>query len=216
MVFFTGSTGTFGYSGLTQADKNKLLYWSVFTTDLPARGIKLDHDLLVKQLRERHSGWTDPYIGKCLAKAELDNIYPVFVMPQLPHWGRDGCVLVGDAAHALPPRSGQGSSQGFEDAQTLALLLRGFLDGAEGGGDSAEAIAKAIKGLYEVRHKRVEHIRSMAMVWKDPETPMPQIGTYMLYALLFVFVKIRYIMGFFERVDAWDAKVEVEKYLAVK
>ncbi|KAI1374158.1 hypothetical protein F4677DRAFT_447803 [Hypoxylon crocopeplum] len=106
MLFFMESTGVFGYTGLTQSDKNKLLYCS----------------------RGRHGDWTDPLIGQCLAKANLDNIYPIFVIPDLPYWGRDGCVLVGDAAHALPPKSGQGVSQAFEDGEALPLLLAGYLE----------------------------------------------------------------------------------------
>ena len=38
----------------------------------------------------------------------------------------------------------------------------------------------------------------------------------MLYVLLFVFVKVWYLMSFFESVDDWDAKVQVERYRAGK
>lgn len=210
MLFFMGSTGSFGYTGLTQADKNKLLYWSIYETDLPERGKKFDHDLLLKQLRERHNGWADPLIGKCLAKAELDNIYPIFVMPELPHWGQNGCVLVGDAAHALSPRSGQGASQGFEDGEVLALLLAANLRECEVG----EAVEKSIADFYNVRHARVDKIRIKAMAWKDPKMPMPWWKTYLLYAFLFVYVKVMNLMSLFQRVDDWDAKAEVEKYLS--
>src|SRR2546429_8477950 len=32
-------------------------------------------------------------------------------------------IILGDAAHAIPPTAGQGASQAFEDAYTLAVLL---------------------------------------------------------------------------------------------
>ena len=32
-------------------------------------------------------------------------------------------ILLGDAAHAIPPTAGQGASQVFEDASSLSLLL---------------------------------------------------------------------------------------------
>lgn len=210
MTFFIGPTGVFGYTGLTQSNKNRLLYWSIYETSLPERGKKLDHDLLLEQLRQRHGDWTDPFIGKCLQKASLDNIYPIFVMPILPHWGRDGCVLVGDAAHALPPRSGQGSSQAFEDGQALALLLAERLEEPE----INDAIARSIADFHELRRGRVESIRAKALAWKDPKIPMSWWQTYMLYAALFVFVRVRNLMSFFESVDDWNAKVEVDKYLA--
>lgn len=159
MLFYMGSTGVFGYTGLTQSDMNKLLYWSIYETDLPGRGFKLDHDLMIRQLRERQGDWADPPIKQCLAKAELDNIYPIFVMPDLPYWNRDGCVLIGDAAHALPPRSGQGASQVFEDGEALALLLAGFLEKKCSPDD---AISRSILGLFEVDAERVNGIKANA------------------------------------------------------
>ncbi|KAL1846273.1 hypothetical protein Plec18167_005887 [Paecilomyces lecythidis] len=46
-------------------------------------------------------------------------------MPKMERWssptGR--VVIMGDAAHAMPPSSGQGVNQAFEDGYTLALLL---------------------------------------------------------------------------------------------
>lgn len=205
-----GSEGVVGYTGLTQADKNKLLFWSIYQTELPEKGQTFDHELLTKQLRERHTGYSDPLIAECLQKAEVDNVYPVFVMPELPYWGRDGCVLVGDAGHALPPRSGQGSSQAFEDAQTLALLLGKHLQKDE----IAAAVSKSIADVYGLRHKRVYNIRAKAMIWKDPKPPMTWWQTWLLYSFLFVWVRISNTLSFYKGLDKWDAKVEVEKYLA--
>lgn len=212
MVFFMGQTGVFGYSGLTQKDAGKLLYWSIFETELPQRGQKLDHNILLQQLRERHGSWEDPLIGKCLSEAELDNIYPIFVMPTLPRWGQNGCVLVGDAAHSLPPRSGQGSSQAFEDAQTLALLLASHTSKH----DLGEAVERSITDYYQVRHSRVAAIRASAMAWKDPKMPMSTWQTYLLYIFVSVFAMVKNAMSYFEKIDSWDAKVEVERHLSPK
>lgn len=53
------------------------------------------------------------------------NIWPFYVIPKLPSWSSEHrrVLLVGDAAHALPPSSGQGISQAVEDVVMLALLL---------------------------------------------------------------------------------------------
>jgi 2-polyprenyl-6-methoxyphenol hydroxylase-like FAD-dependent oxidoreductase len=53
------------------------------------------------------------------------NIWPFYVIPKLDSWSSDEgrVLLVGDAAHALPPSSGQGISQAVEDVVMLALLL---------------------------------------------------------------------------------------------
>lgn len=210
-MFFMGARGHFGYTGLSQSDKNKVLYWSIWHTDLPEHGKKPDIDKLTKELHERHHDWADPMITKCLQQGKPDNIYPIFVLPELPHWGRDGCVLVGDAAHALPPNTGQGSSQAFEDAQTLSLLLAGNMERHPG--DLNEAISRSIRGLYKVRSKRVYYMRAKAMAWKDPELPMPWWKTMLLYAFLVVHVKVRYLLSFFDGgyVD-WDLKGHVKAH----
>ncbi|WP_165985092.1 FAD-dependent monooxygenase [Streptomyces sp. YIM 98790] len=39
-------------------------------------------------------------------------------------WGRGRVVLLGDAAHAMPPSLGQGAAMAIEDAYALALALR--------------------------------------------------------------------------------------------
>lgn len=98
MIFIMGNTGNCGYTGLTQQDKNKVLFWSVFRTELPPKTKDLDLEKVHRELRERHRVWADPVIQECIEKADINNIYPVLLMPDLPYWGRDGCVLVGDAA----------------------------------------------------------------------------------------------------------------------
>jgi 2-polyprenyl-6-methoxyphenol hydroxylase-like FAD-dependent oxidoreductase len=53
------------------------------------------------------------------------NIWPFYVIPKLDSWSSEDrrVLLVGDAAHALPPSSGQGISQAVEDVAMLAILL---------------------------------------------------------------------------------------------
>ncbi|KAI1477718.1 hypothetical protein F4774DRAFT_189538 [Daldinia eschscholtzii] len=211
MLFYMGSTGSFGYTGLTQSDKNKLLYWSIYETDLPGRGLKLNHDLMLQQLRQRHGDWSDPLISQCLEKAHLDNVYPIFVMPNLPYWGRDGCILIGDAAHALPPRSGQGASQAFEDGEALALLLAGYLEKEH---DPDDAISRSILGLFEVRAPRVNGIKADALRWKDPKMPMSWLKTMGLYISLFILVRVKKVLNLFARRDLWNVRDAVSKYLA--
>ncbi|KAH8165105.1 hypothetical protein CIB48_g3136 [Xylaria polymorpha] len=57
---------------------------------------------------------------------ETMNVWPFYNIPQLSSWTspkHHRVVILGDAAHAIPPTTGQGASQAFEDVMSLALLL---------------------------------------------------------------------------------------------
>lgn len=56
--------------------------------------------------------------------ADLLVIGPVEDLPRVPVWSRGRMVLVGDAAHATSPSSGQGASLAIESAVQLARCLR--------------------------------------------------------------------------------------------
>lgn len=214
VIFIHGPTGTFGYCGLSQASANKVLYFSFFDTDLPPRGQSLDYQRLTAETRERHRNWKDPMLIQCLKEATVDNFYPIFYLPDLPYWGRDRCVLVGDAAHVMTPASGQGGSQALEDGLTLGLLLAGFLER----GTKEEAIEKAIQGLFDTRAKHVYKIKADGLAMKEPKRPWSWTTTGMVYAFFFVMTKLKWVSSFFGQTvypaHVWDAKEEVVKYIA--
>jgi 2-polyprenyl-6-methoxyphenol hydroxylase-like FAD-dependent oxidoreductase len=73
-----------------------------------------------------------------------DNTYD---LPRVPAWRRGSMVVVGDAAHAPSPSSGQGASMSLEDAVVLAGSLR-----------RAPSVAAGL-ATYEARRRtRVERI----------------------------------------------------------
>lgn len=45
-------------------------------------------------------------------------------LPAVGRWHRDGMIIIGDAAHAASPATGQGASMALEDAVVLAKALR--------------------------------------------------------------------------------------------
>lgn len=65
-----------------------------------------------------------------------------------PRWFAEGVVVVGDAAHALSPVSGQGAAMAFEDAVVLAEEL-----------GSGSAIADALAAFERRRRPRIEALR---------------------------------------------------------
>ncbi|EEP70842.1 monooxygenase, FAD-binding [Micromonospora sp. ATCC 39149] len=81
-------------------------------------------------LRRWYAGWPAP-VDELLAatepadlvQQEIRELRPLPRSYSFPA-GPGGVVLLGDAAHAMPPHLGQGACLAFEDAATLALLLR--------------------------------------------------------------------------------------------
>ena len=82
--------------------------------------------------------------------ADIMRASPTHSLPHLPVWHRDRMVVIGDAAHAPTPSSGQGASLAVEDAVVLAKCLRDL--------PHQEAFA-----AYErLRRARVERIAKVA------------------------------------------------------
>ncbi|KAL9131726.1 MAG: hypothetical protein Q9217_000401 [Psora testacea] len=54
------------------------------------------------------------------------NLWPYYAVPRLDSWisAAGKVFILGDAAHAVPPTTGQGANQAFEDVYMLALMLR--------------------------------------------------------------------------------------------
>lgn len=72
---------------------------------------------------------------------------PIHSVPHLPRWHRGRMLVLGDAAHAPSPSSGQGASLAIEDAVVLGRSLRDI-------GDPGEAFAR----FEQIRRPRVEKI----------------------------------------------------------
>jgi len=68
--------------------------------------------------------WPQP-ITKIIEETPLENINKIYVHDHNPikTWHKNNVLLIGDAAHAPLPTSGQGACQALEDAWHLAQLL---------------------------------------------------------------------------------------------
>jgi len=78
------------------------------------------------------------------------NILPIwgtYDFPHVPIWHRERMVIIGDAAHAASPSSGQGASMAIEDAVVLARSLR---DGA--------SVEESFASYESLRRERVERV----------------------------------------------------------
>lgn len=117
-----------------------------------------------------------------------DNTYD---LPHVPHWTRDRLVLVGDAAHAPSPSSGQGASMALEDAVVLATSVR----------DHAPIVAdlpKALRAYEQARRARVERIVKAGARSSSSKTLGPVGRRFQEAAMSVVF---RYLVT--DRSTAW-------------
>lgn len=73
--------------------------------------------------------------------------WPTYDLPAVPTWHNDRMVIIGDAAHATSPASGQGASLAIEDAVQLARCLRDLSDSEQ-----------AFRAYERLRRDRVERI----------------------------------------------------------
>ncbi|KAL3464271.1 hypothetical protein BJX64DRAFT_255348 [Aspergillus heterothallicus] len=200
-----GGNGFFGYfystSALSAPNRDSiyhvskpgesLAWWSTYAVDKCPDPKTLDMQAVAKQLRERHAGWKSPVIQKILASLEVKNMYPTWTSSQLPTWERDGVVLVGDAAHALPSTSGQGSSQALEDVEAFTLFLGHALQNVPQDSSTYSkrykaAIAIAAKQYIGIRKPRVQSILESAQRMQNSKRGMSVIVEHLMYCAMWI------------------------------
>ncbi|KAH7350480.1 hypothetical protein BKA66DRAFT_446866 [Pyrenochaeta sp. MPI-SDFR-AT-0127] len=192
MVFGFGGNGFFGYSSGGPPATQQLMWWSTFeTSNLPDTKV-VDPAAIKVALLQRHKHWKDPIIQEIVQKAEVESIYPTWTLPTLPHWGTRGIVLVGDAAHAMDPTTGQGASQALEDSQTLALLLAELSKEVAKDDDEATArktIDQSIKIFHEIRSPRINAIVERGKKIAGRKANVGIVAEYFMYCFLWLLNK---------------------------
>lgn len=76
------------------------------------------------QLKQHFHSWPQP-VPAIIELSEIKDIHQIFVHDHDPIdcWYRENVLLIGDAAHAPLPTSGQGACQALEDGWLLAELI---------------------------------------------------------------------------------------------
>ncbi|SEQ69519.1 2-polyprenyl-6-methoxyphenol hydroxylase [Amphritea atlantica] len=77
-----------------------------------------------EEMHRRFLGWPDP-LQCVLSSYDKASLRAIFVhdLDPLPYWHEDNLLMIGDAAHAPLPTSGQGACQALEDAWHLVRIL---------------------------------------------------------------------------------------------
>jgi 2-polyprenyl-6-methoxyphenol hydroxylase-like FAD-dependent oxidoreductase len=130
----------------------------------PARGEveAVDTEAWRARLTQLFRDDAGPILPIVAATPELMTMLPIHSVPRLPTWRRGRIVVLGDAAHAPSPSSGQGASLSIEDGVVLAQCLRDVAD-------PAEALAR----FEAARRPRVERIVRAAARVNDSKAAGP-------------------------------------------
>ena len=108
-------------------------------------------------------------------------------LPSVPTWHKGPMVIIGDAAHAPSPTSGQGASMAAEDAVALAKCLHDQPD-----------VPRALAAYEQLRRGRVERIVKQGARTGSTKTPGP-VGR----ALNAVVLPLVFKLLVTERSQAW-------------
>ncbi|MFT6403972.1 MAG: 2-polyprenyl-6-methoxyphenol hydroxylase-like FAD-dependent oxidoreductase [Marinomonas primoryensis] len=101
---------------------DKTCYWAAGWASSPKR--KSDQPFTQEDLIQRFQHWPKP-VTDVLQQSQSGSINTIYVhdINPITSWHNGNVLLIGDAAHAALPTSGQGACQALEDAWTLAQLL---------------------------------------------------------------------------------------------
>jgi 2-polyprenyl-6-methoxyphenol hydroxylase-like FAD-dependent oxidoreductase len=204
-----GSDGFFGYgysSSSPDEPKRHLphlvakpgaeaVWWSTYELPFCPDSRNIDREDAKRQLITRHSSWKDATIRKVIESVEIDSVWPTWTIPELPTWERDGMVIVADAAHALQPSSGQGTSQALEDCESFVLLLAHYLK--EGYlhpsttqlVTETEARAVAAKKFVAMRMPHIKVIQRRSAQMGNMKKKMNVVQEMLLYVIVWMFGK---------------------------
>jgi FAD-dependent urate hydroxylase len=118
-------------------------------------------------------------------------------LPQVPTWHKGPMIVIGDAAHAPSPTSGQGASMAAEDAVVLARCLRDLPD-----------IPRAFAAYERLRRARVERIVAQGARAGSAKTqgPVGRVLRDLMLPLVFRFlVTERSMAWIYDHHVDWDA-----------
>ncbi|MBW4716744.1 FAD-dependent oxidoreductase [Saccharothrix obliqua] len=194
-----GKRAFFGYQVLDDSSGGWFANLPHRTPMTAAEARATDSREWLRVLREAFAGDRVP------ALAMIDRVAPEDLVvtgslediPSVPVWSRDRVVLIGDAAHATSPSSGQGASLAVESAVELAKCLRDL------------PYPEAFAAYERLRRARVERIIAMAARTNQDKAagPVARVFRDLLMPVAMKFAKPdRFTWQFEHRID-WDAPV---------
>ena len=112
-----------------------------------------DKQGLLDELCKNKTDWPD-IVQSAMEGAPVENmgIWPFYGIPKFEKWAskQDRVIVLGDAAHAIPPTAGQGVNQAFEDVNMLAILLSKL--------STKVPLENALKFWQDYRQQRIDKV----------------------------------------------------------
>lgn len=159
------------------------------------------HDVWRRRLLELHRPDHHP-IAEIIERTEMDIVrWSVVEMPPLPTWHKGRVCLVGDAAHAMGPHTGQGGSMALEDSIVLAKCLRDIPD-----------ITQAFAAYQSIRSDRVKYVVDETRKTGRSKKPPSLFGRMVRDLVLPVILRkgVTAAAGIHEHHIEWDERVLAE------
>ena len=180
--FIFGRNGFFGYFNAVTADGPRTVWWSTACAPLESKEQMeaTTQPELRRRLMELHGNWADPVPQLIESATEMLNI-AIHDVPSLPVWSAGRTILIGDAAHAVAPHSGQGASMALEDAQFLAKLLRG---------SDRVALDKVFAQFERERRSRTDRVIALGRRNAQRKETMSPIAYWLQQQMIRVFVPL--------------------------
>lgn len=174
---------TFGmraFFGFSVTNKGNVWWFNNYDWEQePGRGVFDDpavQQQVKQELLELHKD-DHAKISRIIAGSSELFAYPIYDMPALEKWHTEKVCLIGDAAHAISPHTGQGASLALEDSAVLAKCLAKYAN-------PAEAFAR----FQQLRADRVARVIAQARkVGKAKSKPNP-IGSFFRDMMLKFFI----------------------------
>jgi 2-polyprenyl-6-methoxyphenol hydroxylase-like FAD-dependent oxidoreductase len=176
--FVFGKDGFFGYSGIGNGE---LMWWSNLPREQPLTREELTSfslDSLKQEMLSIYQDYHKP-IAILIRNTHSPVKHNIFDIQSLATWHHGRVMLIGDAAHAVSPNTGQGASLALEDALCLAKFLRDY-------GDYQQAFQQ-----FEVfRKPRVEKIAAEGRRLANDKAIVSSFEQFIREIMLRIFVNL--------------------------
>ena len=153
MRLFFGAKAFFAMAPIHDGDERRMMWWTslAFPDEPGFQNLdRRDADALRNLLFTEYTPLPEP-LPELVAASEAMLRTAIYDLEPLPRWSVGRSVLIGDAAHAMPPHAGQGASMAMEDALALVRSL-----------EREPTVERAFVRYERTRRPRVERIARSA------------------------------------------------------